>query len=251
MKQSILEVINISRTFAKARQAALKDVYLSVDAGEIVGIIGMSGAGKTTLLRCLSGLDKPDSGTIRLNGIDLAVSGTQKRVVLRQIGVIFQHYYLFSSRTAAQNIAYPLEIQGIDPQTIQARVAELLAYVGLAHRKDAYPEQLSGGEKQRISIARALATEPPLLLCDEPTAALDPKTAQDIVQLLLRLNRDLGVAIVLISHHMELIKRACSRVIVLDQGCIVETGESATVLTQPQHVLTRQLLSYAQGEVLA
>jgi D-methionine transport system ATP-binding protein len=204
---------------------ALDDVSLSIPRGSVFGIIGRSGAGKSTLLRLLNGLERPSEGSVRIDDTSIAdLSDAALRTLRRRIGMIFQSFGLLANRTVAGNVALPLELAGVAKAERDARVAELLARVGLADKADAYPARLSGGQRQRVGIARALATRPDVLLCDEATSALDPETTRSILDLLGELNRDLGLTIVLITHEMSVVRAVCHRVAVLDQGRLVETG---------------------------
>ncbi|MCE5294161.1 MAG: ATP-binding cassette domain-containing protein [Chlamydiales bacterium] len=232
------------------RVDALKNVTLNVEKGDIFGIIGQSGAGKSTLIRCLATLEKPSSGAIFINGCDTVKMGSKVlRYCRRKIGMIFQHFNLLSSRTVAENIAYPLEVQGFTPDEIEARVNEMLKLVDLESKKDVSPANLSGGQKQRVGIARALATYPDVLLCDEATSALDPKTTRDILALLKKLNRDLHLTIVLITHEMDVVKQLCNKVAVVHQGKIVETGPFLEVFSNPQHPTTQEFLQHSTHEL--
>lgn len=252
---NLIEIKNLSKKFVSSQEThsivnALQNVHLEIPRGSVYGIIGMSGAGKSTLLRCLTGLERPTEGTISFDGKEFPYGNKKELELLRkQMGMVFQHFQLLSSRTVGLNIAYPLEIAGVSLQQRQERVEELLALVGLSHKKDHYPSQLSGGEKQRVGIARALATHPRLLLCDEPTSALDAKTTRDLLQLLDALNQNLGITIVIITHQLETVKQACQRVAVLAQGQIVEEGEVKQIFTQPQHPVTRHLLHLGADQV--
>jgi D-methionine transport system ATP-binding protein len=221
---------------------ALQDICMQIEKGDVYGIIGQSGAGKSTLIRCLAGLVSPSAGHILFQGEDLAsLDKHSLRTARKKMGMIFQHFNLLSSRTVAKNIAYPLEIAGM-PQ--EERVEELLRLVGLEEKKNAYPAQLSGGEKQRVGIARALAHYPEVLLCDEATSALDPKTTREILDLLHAINKKLNVTIVLITHEMEVIKRICNKVAVIDKGSIVEAGPVADVFWDPKHTITKHFLQH-------
>ncbi len=245
MNKNLIEIKRLTKLFPSQKYYALKNLDLSIPKGSIFGLIGMSGAGKSTLLRCLVGLEKATSGEIYFDGVKIPFDNQKEIQRLRkQMGMVFQHFYLFSSRTVEDNIAYPLEIAGIPQAEIKKRVNELLLLVGLEAKRKHYPSQLSGGEKQRVGIARALATHPPLLLCDEPTSALDPKTTQDILQLLISLNKQLGITIVIITHQLETVKQACQKMAVLADGQIVEVGETQEIFTHPCHPKTRHLLHY-------
>lgn len=245
----------VSRHFAASGKnavfTALNNVSLTVSRGSITGIIGRSGAGKSTLVRLVNGLEKPSSGKVLVDGVDVGpLSETELRRLRRSIGMIFQHFNLLSSRTVFGNVALPLEIAGMDRHAIKARVLPLLDLVGLADRQGRYPAELSGGQKQRIGIARALATEPKLLLSDEATSALDPETTQSILELLKRINADLGLTVLLITHEMEVVKAVTSDVAVIDRGEIVERGRTFDVFTHPRHETTRTLLSGLPGSKL-
>lgn len=236
---------NVCKTFdsAQGRVVAVDDVNLAVEAGQIYGIIGYSGAGKSTLIRLLNGLETPTSGSIQVDGFDIArAKGDQLRQARLKISMVFQHFNLLWSRTVSQNIAFSMQIAGVPKAQIKQRVAELIALVGLQGREDAYPSQLSGGQKQRVGIARALANNPGVLLCDEATSALDPQTTDSILELLLDINRKLNLTIVLITHEMHVVRKICHRVAVMENGRIVEEGPVIDVFTQPQQPITRQFV---------
>jgi D-methionine transport system ATP-binding protein len=226
---------------------ALQPVDLSIEKGEVFGIIGHSGAGKSTLLRMINLLERPTSGAVWIDGRDVThADGADLRQLRSRIGMIFQHFNLLSSRTVAQNVAFPLRLQGaMAEQAIATRVAELLDLVGLSAHASKYPAQLSGGQKQRVGIARALANAPSILLCDEATSALDPQTTASVLELLADINRRLGLTIVLITHEMDVIRRVCDRVAVLDAGNVVESGSVADVFLHPQHPTTRRFVAEA------
>lgn len=226
---------------------ALHPLDLRIGPGEVFGIIGHSGAGKSTLIRLINRLEEPTGGRLLIGDEDVtALDSTGLRALRRRVGMIFQHFNLLSSRTVAGNVAFPLELAGTPRAEIDARVAELLARVGLEQHATKYPAQLSGGQKQRVGIARALATRPQILLCDEATSALDPQTTSSVLQLLAQINRELGLTIVLITHEMEVIRRVCDRVAVLDAGKLVETGPVTEVFLHPQHPTTRRFVSEAE-----
>ncbi len=223
--------------------SALTDVDLEVRKGSIVGVIGPSGAGKSTLVRLVNGLEKATSGRIELFGEDVTeLSETGWRDVRRRIGMIFQHFNLLSSRTVFDNVALPLEIAGVDRAAIRSRVEGLLELVGLSDKAERYPAELSGGQKQRVGIARALSTEPAILLCDEATSALDPETTRSILALLKRINRELGVTILVITHEIPVIKDLCDEVAVIENGRIVESGSVFDVFTAPKHPTTARFV---------
>jgi D-methionine transport system ATP-binding protein len=230
---------------------ALQEINLAVPQGSILGVIGRSGAGKSTLIRLVNGLEKPTSGKVIVDGADIAaLPEAALRHARRSIGMIFQHFNLLSSRTAAQNIALPLEVAGYDKAEIKTRVEELLALVGLSDKRNRYPSELSGGQKQRVGIARALATKPKVLLSDEATSALDPETTRSILDLLGRINDELGLTILLITHEMAVIRNIAREVAVIEGGRIVEQGDVFEVFTRPQHEVTRSFLADESGRAL-
>jgi D-methionine transport system ATP-binding protein len=248
----MIRLENITKSFATKGGAvqALSGINLAIGQGEIFGIIGSSGAGKSTLVRLINLLERPSGGDVHVDGTRVThFKGAQLRALRRKIGMVFQHFNLLNARTVAANVAYPLELAGIhDRQEIDRRVAKLLERVGLTTHADKYPRQLSGGQKQRVGIARALASEPSVLLCDEATSALDPQTTISVLDLLQEINRDLGVTIVIITHEMDVIRRACDKVAVLDHGKIVETGPVADVFLHPGHEATVNLLREAEPD---
>lgn len=232
----LIELRNVSKTFITDHKIqALKDVNLHIPKGEIFGIIGQSGAGKSTLIRCVNGLEKPDTGEVIVDGVNMCkLNPVDLREARKRIGMIFQHFNLLASRTVAGNIAYPLEIAGVKRSAIRERVDELLHLVGLEDKANAYPRQLSGGQKQRVGIARALANRPQVLLCDEATSALDPETTKSVLHLLADINRKMGLTIVLITHEMAVIQEICDQVAVLDNGTIEEIGSVIEILARPR-----------------
>ena len=235
---------NITKTYGGSAQVqALKGINLTIEDGEIFGIIGKSGAGKSTLVRCINMLEKPTSGQVIIDDKDLTkMSESQLRAERKNIGMIFQHFNLLSSRTVAENIAFPLELIGASKDVIEKKVASLLDLVGLSDRAGNYPSQLSGGQKQRVGIARALASNPKVLLSDEATSALDPQTTQSILALLKDINRKLNLTIVLITHQMEVVKEICDRVAVIENGNILEEGSMYRVFTNPQQDTTKEFV---------
>lgn len=248
----IIEIKSVSKNYFHSGKttSALSDISFEIVKQEIYGIIGLSGAGKSTLIRCLSGIVKPSDGKILFHQKDISqLKGENLRQFRMKIGMIFQHFNLLSSRTVAGNIAYPLEIAGFSIEEQKKRVDELLKLVGLTSKKEAYPTSLSGGEKQRVGIARALANHPEVLFCDEATSALDPKTTKEILELLKTINKKLGVTIVLITHDMEVIKRICHKVAVIEGGEIVEEGLVAEVFSDPKHSTTKHFLQGSSHEI--
>lgn len=222
---------------------ALQPCDLHIERGEVFGIIGHSGAGKSTLLRLINRLEEPSGGRIDIDGVDVTALGADGlRQFRQQVGMIFQHFNLLSSKTVAANVGMPLKLAGVPAKEIEQRVAALLERVGLKDHASKYPAQLSGGQKQRVGIARALATRPKILLCDEATSALDPQTTASVLQLLAEINRELGLTIVLITHEMDVIRRVCDRVAVMDAGVIVEQGSVADVFLHPQHATTKRFV---------
>ncbi|MFI6394433.1 methionine ABC transporter ATP-binding protein [Nonomuraea sp. NPDC050540] len=222
--------------------AALDGVDLHVRKGEIFGVLGQSGAGKSTLLRCVNLLERPDAGTVTVDGQDLTRLGDRELNQARQrIGMIHQHFALLSSRTVAGNVAFPLEVMGVPRAERERRVAELLDLVGLGGRGADRPRQLSGGQKQRVGIARALAGNPAVLLSDEATSALDPATTDSILGLLKRLNTELGLTILLITHEMNVVKAVCDSVAIMAGGRIEESGTIAGLICTPGSRLTREI----------
>nr|WP_256354924.1 methionine ABC transporter ATP-binding protein [Pseudomonas sp. sia0905] len=220
---------------------------LHIERGEVFGIIGHSGAGKSTLLRLINRLEEPSAGRIDIDGVDVTALGSDGlRKFRQQVGMIFQHFNLLSSKTVAANVGMPLKLAGVPAREIDQRVAALLDRVGLKDHANKYPAQLSGGQKQRVGIARALATRPKILLCDEATSALDPQTTAAVLQLLAEINRELGLTIVLITHEMDVIRRVCDRVAVMDAGVIVEQGPVAEVFLHPQHATTKRFVQEAE-----
>ncbi len=239
---------DVSKTFSGTfkRSSAVKavdQVSLSIEKGEIFGIIGYSGAGKSTMIRMLNGLEKPSEGSVVVAGKDMAaIKGAELRKARMEISMIFQHFNLLWSRTVSENIEFPLEIAGIPSKKRKERVKELVKLVGLNGRENAYPSQLSGGQKQRVGIARALANNPKVLLCDEATSALDPQTTDDILELLVDINERLGLTIVLITHEMHVIRKICHRVAVMEMGKVVESGNVLDVFKKPTAPITKRFV---------
>ena len=241
----MIELEQISKTFADAGREvhAVNNVSLTIRNGDVFGIIGFSGAGKSTLVRCINLLERPTEGSVRIDGKELTrMPAKELRQARRKIGMIFQHFNLMPSRTIFGNVAYPLKGSGLRKDQIAKKVRKLLDLVGIADKENAYPSQLSGGQKQRAAIARALANDPDILLCDEATSALDPQTTKSILKLLERLNRELGITLVVITHEMAVVKEICNRVAVMDHGRVVEEGEVFSVFASPKEELTRSFI---------
>ena len=241
----MIEIRDLSLTYQgpKGPVHALRGINLEIASGEVFGIIGRSGAGKSSLVRCLNLLNRPTGGQVVVHGRDLMqLSDAELRAARRDIGMVFQHFNLLSSRTVYDNVALPLELAGVSKDEIYQRVTPLLELVGLDHLADRYPAQISGGQKQRVGIARALASNPKVLLSDEATSALDPETTRSILDLLRKVNRELGVTVVLITHQMLVIKQIADRVAVIDGGEIAELGPVIDVFTRPQQAITKSLI---------
>ncbi|EGF89421.1 ABC transporter family protein [Asticcacaulis biprosthecium C19] len=254
---SLIQFEAIAKRFTASgrSQDALSDVSFDVKRGEVFGIIGLSGSGKSTLVRLINRLETPTRGRVRIDGTDLSTVSPRDLIQLRRkLGMIFQQFGLLSSRTARQNVAFALELAKPKLEaTDHKKVDDLLNRVGLADHAHKYPAQLSGGQKQRVAIARALANSPDILLCDEPTSALDGESTQGVLDLLSELNRDLGLTVVIVTHEMEVVRRICDRVAVLDHGRLAEVGTVAQVLFDPQseaaRSLSRHLLPVPPAEI--
>lgn len=248
LKDKMIEIKNLTKIYPATNSnpavKALEGINLTIKDGEIFGIIGLSGAGKSTLVRCINFLEKPTEGSVLINGKNLATMPPNEIRLRRQkIGMIFQNFNLLWSRTAAGNIAFPLEIAGYPASKIKERVQELLELVGLTEKANAYPSQLSGGQKQRIGIARALANHPELLLCDEATSALDPENTTAILDLLKKINQELGLTIVLITHEMAVIKKMCDSIAVIEDSRIVEVGTIFELFTHPKTITAKRFIN--------
>ena len=231
---------------------ALEDINLEIHDGEIFGIIGLSGAGKSTLVRCINLLEKPTSGDVVIDGRSIVSLPEKELLQLRRsIGMIFQNFNLLEQRSVLGNVCFPLEISGVNKKDAKAKAMELLGIVGLQDRSGAYPSQLSGGQKQRVAIARALATDPKYLLCDEATSALDPNTTRQILDLLRKINTELGVTIVVITHEMKVIDRICDSVAVIDSSHIAEVGKVSDIFTNPQTKIARDLIIPKESNIIS
>lgn len=241
----MIRIEHASKTFAGKQGPvhALQDVTIHVEKGDIFGIIGFSGAGKSTLIRLVNRLETPDEGTVTVDGSRLdALNSTELRRTRRKIGMVFQQFNLLESKTVYHNIALPLILEGAPKDRIEKRVSEVLRFVELEDKRETYVSQLSGGQKQRVGIARALATEPSVLLCDEATSALDPQTTESILRLLKRINREMGVTILLITHQMQVIQMICSKVAVMENGRVVEQGSVLDVFGRPRAEVTQRFV---------
>lgn len=247
----MIQIEDLSKVFKgpQGEVAALQDVNLTIETGDIFGIIGMSGAGKSTLLRCLCTLEQPTSGRVLLDGTDLSrLSGKALLETRRRMGVVFQGYNLLMQRNVRQNITFPLRMAGADKATVEKRADQLLTLVGLSDKAESYPSQLSGGQKQRVAIARALATNPEVLFCDEPTSALDSLTTRAVLDLLRDINTKLGVTIVIITHEIAVVKAICNKVAVIDASRFVEWGDTGPIFEAPKSDITRMLLGFGARE---
>lgn len=242
---NIIEIKNLKKVFVNqgVEFTALQDINLSIEKGEIFGIIGLSGAGKSTLVRMINYLERPTEGTVSFEGKDLStLNNSELRLMRKDIGMIFQNFNLLEQANVIKNVMFPLEISNIDKNTAITRARELLALVGLGEKEKEYPSKLSGGQKQRVAIARALATNPKVLLCDEATSALDPKTTGQILDLLKKINKELKVTIVIITHQMSVIESICDRVAILDNSRVEELGEVREVFKAPKSAIGKKLI---------
>ena len=242
----MIRIENLSKDYQTKRGlvTGVDNVTLAINEGEVFGIVGYSGAGKSSLLRCMNLLEKPTSGDIEVDGLNLThLRGEKLRQARLKIGMIFQHFYLISQKTVGENVAFALKAAKRPKEEAAKRVDELLDMVGLADKKDVYPAQLSGGQKQRVGIARALANNPSVLLCDEATSALDPNTTLSSLRLLKKINRELNITIVLITHEMNVVKEICDRMAVMQDGRVIEEGEVYDIFSDPKTDLTKEFIS--------
>ena len=247
---ALIELNHLTKTFKGKTQTvdALKDINLQIEQGDIFGIIGMSGAGKSTLVRCINFLERPTSGSVVIDGKDLAsLTPKELRQLRQQVSMIFQHFNLLSQRDVRGNIAFAMEIAGMKRPQIEKRIDELLEIVGLTDRQHNYPSQLSGGQQQRVAIARALATNPKIILCDEATSALDPTTTTSILNLLREINRKMGITIVIITHEMSVVESTCTHVAIIDDGLLAECGTVESVFSQPKSAAAKKLIFRTTG----
>lgn len=246
----MIELKNISKTFRTSDSTveALKNVSITVNDGDIFGIIGMSGAGKSTLVRCINMLERPDEGAVLIDGVDVgSLKSKDLRDTRREVTMIFQGFNLLMQRNCLNNVMFPLELAGVKKADAKKRALELLETVGLPDKANAYPAQLSGGQQQRIAIARALATDPKVLLCDEATSALDPKTSHAILSLIREINEKLGITVIIITHQMSVIEEVCNNVAILDHGEVAEQGRVVDIFTHPKSQAAKRLV-FPEGE---
>lgn len=244
----MIKLIGIHKTYGSSSNTvtALRNIDLHVPKGKIFGVIGSSGAGKSTLIRTVNFLERPTQGSVVIDGQDLSLLDKKNLALARRnIGMIFQHFNLLSSRTVFANIALPLELIGMPPEKIKARVDELLRLIGIQDRAQAYPSELSGGQKQRVAIARALAPSPKILLCDEATSALDPETTHSILALLKKINRQLDITILLITHEMQVVTSICDEVALMSEGQLIEQGEVSWFFGNAKTSLARDFIASA------
>ena len=249
----MIEIQNLTKTFptSDGTVEALKNITLTIPDGEIYGIIGMSGAGKSTLVRSINLLEHPTEGRILIDGTDLTqLSEPELRAARRNITMIFQGFNLLMQRNCQKNVCFPMELAGVKRSEAMKRAAELLELVGLGDKRKAYPSQLSGGQQQRVAIARALATHPKILLCDEATSALDPNTTHAILELIRKINKELGITVVIITHQMSVVEEVCNRVAILDNGTVVEEGEVQAIFSHPSSAAAKRLV-YPDGYELS
>ena len=249
----MIQISNLTKTFtvSDGKVEALSNVNLTINDGDIYGIIGMSGAGKSTLVRCINMLERPTEGTVTIDGVDMgSLSPAELRRSRRDITMIFQGFNLLMQRNCLKNICFPLELAGVKKAEAEKKAMELLEIVGLPDKAKSYPAQLSGGQQQRIAIARALATNPRVLLCDEATSALDPKTTHSILELIKDINQKMGITVIVITHQMSVVEDICNRVAILDNGCVVEEGLVSQVFSNPKSDAAKRLVFPADTEEL-
>ena len=250
--EPMIQVENLCKSFSTKNGTveAARNISFSIEKGEIFGIIGLSGAGKSTLVRCLNLLERPTSGTVRVNGKNLTkLSEKELRKERQNIGMIFQHFNLLMQRTALDNVCFPMEIAGISKKEARKKALEYLKVVGLEEKALSYPSQLSGGQKQRVAIARVLASDPKILLCDEATSALDPQTTKAILELIKEINRDYGITVVVITHEMSVVQEICNRVAVLESGTLVESGTVEELFRSPKTEAARRLVFSGRTQI--
>ena len=248
----MIEISNVSKKFSNSTTKidAVKNVSLKINKGEIFGIIGLSGAGKSTLIRCLNRLEEPTEGHILIDGVDLInLAKKDLRKERKEIGMIFQHFNLLSQKNVYDNIAFPLQLEKMDKAKIDNRVNELLEYVDLQDKKHSYPSELSGGQKQRVAIARAIANNPKILLSDEGTSALDPKTTKSILNLLKKIRDELNITIVMITHQMEVVKEVCDRVAIMENGQVIEENTVENLFKEPETKIAKTFINSLQGNI--
>ncbi|WP_404312490.1 ATP-binding cassette domain-containing protein [Agrococcus terreus] len=246
----MISIEHVSRRFGDGPDAvvALDDVSIQVAGGQIFGVVGQSGAGKSTLLRTVNALERPDSGRVVVDGVEVtALTGQALRTERHRIGMVFQHFNLVGNRTVAQNVELALEATGTAKKDRRPKALEMLDLVGLAHKADDKPAQLSGGQRQRVGIARALASGPDVLLSDEATSALDPETTRQILDLIQRLSRELGLTVLLITHEMDVVKRICDAAALMEDGRVIEQGTLEQLITTPHSRVAAELFPVGEA----
>ena len=247
----MIEIKNLSKSFntSDGTVEALKNISLTINDGDIYGVIGMSGAGKSTLVRCINMLERPTEGDVIIDGVNIGeLSAPKLREIRRNVTMIFQSFNLLMQRTCIDNICFPLELAGVKKEEAKKKARELLETVGLPDKENAYPSRLSGGQQQRIAIARALATNPKILLCDEATSALDPKTTASILELIQKINREMGITVIIITHQMSVVEKICNRVAILDEGSVAEEGLVNDIFTSPKSNAAKKLVFSSGGD---
>lgn len=245
MSEPIIRIEDLKKDFISKKNTVevLENVNLEIEQGEIFGIIGKSGAGKSTLVRCMNFLERPTSGKVLFDGVDLGtLTDRELQVTRRKIGMIFQQFNLLMQRTALRNVCFPLEVAGMKKEEAEDKARHMLALVGLEEKEEAYPSELSGGQKQRVAIARALATDPEVILCDEATSALDPETTRAILDLLSEINQKMGITIVVITHEMAVVEQLCTKIAIIDGGTIAETGTVTDIFIRPRSEAAKRLV---------
>ena len=250
--EPMIQVENLCKTFETkgGTVEAARNISFSIEKGEIFGIIGLSGAGKSTLVRCLNLLERPTSGTVRIKGKSLTeLSEKELRKERQNIGMIFQHFNLLMQRTALDNVCFPMEIAGIKKKEARKKALEYLKIVGLEEKALSYPAQLSGGQNQRVAIARVLASDPAILLCDEATSALDPQTTKAILDLIKEINQKYGITVVVITHEMSVVQEICDKVAVLEKGNLVETGTVEELFRNPKTEEAKKLVFSGRTQI--
>ena len=241
MSEPVIEVRHLSKSFGT--HVVLRDVDFTVNAGDVTCIIGASGSGKSTLLRCINLLETPTNGKVLFHGNDITAKGSDPCAYRAKVGMVFQSFNLFNNMTVLDNCTAGLRyVLHQDKETAQKTALENLEKVGMAPYIHAKPRQLSGGQKQRVALARALATNPSVLLCDEPTSALDALTTQSVLALLKKINAELGVTIVIITHELGVVRSICNRMVVIDESRVVEQGDVTEIFAHPQSAIARQLI---------
>jgi D-methionine transport system ATP-binding protein len=243
--KTIISFENLSKRYEKKGQTfvALDNVTFKVNKGDVYGLIGFSGAGKSTLLRMVNALETPTEGKVFVKGVDLtSLKESKLREIRKDIGMIFQEFNLLETKTVFDNIAIPLVLRHESKQKIKSRVEELLKFVGLEDKAKALPGELSGGQKQRVGIARALATESEILLCDEATSALDPDTTESILNLLARVNKELNVTILFVTHTIRVVQKLCNKVAILEHGKLVENGSVIDIFSKPKSTIAKRFV---------